>query len=92
VNPWILLSVQSDPYQFAQYGVLGIIVVGFIAGWIWPRPSVERLIAQNERLQAQVDALFEVYESKVMPTLVEVTEIMRRIDAHGPPPRRGPAR
>lgn len=43
-----MFFAQTDTAQplldLAQYGILGLIVVGFIIGWIWPKPAVDRLI------------------------------------------------
>jgi hypothetical protein len=38
---WI--AAQADPVLFAQYGILGIVVIGFVSGWLWAKPSVDRL-------------------------------------------------
>jgi uncharacterized membrane-anchored protein YhcB (DUF1043 family) len=32
--------------QWVQYGVLGLVVVGFLVGWIWARPAVQSIQAE----------------------------------------------
>lgn len=50
-DPWALLL---------QYGVLGVVVVGFITGWIVPGPQAKQLLEENRRLQALI-------ENKLLP-------------------------
>lgn len=72
-----------DPTSFAAYGPVGLVVVGFLVGWIWPKPSVDRLLKELERKDAQIEGLLEVNEQKVIPTLVEVNEYLRRKKGEG---------
>jgi hypothetical protein len=53
-----------DPIvNLIQYGALGLVVVGFIIGWIWPRPAVDRLIKAHDveaaELRAEIASLRE---------------------------------
>lgn len=44
-------AVSTDPITtLLQYGPLGIIVIGFVTGWIAPGPQVKQLLAENARL------------------------------------------
>ena len=45
---------------FLQYGVLGLVVVGFITGWIVPGYQAKQLLAENARLTRLI-------EDKVLP-------------------------
>lgn len=47
---------------FLQYGVLGLLVVGFVTGWIVPGYQAKQLLEENRRLTALV-------EGKVFPLL-----------------------
>jgi hypothetical protein len=71
----------TDPFiDLAQYGILGLVVMGFILGWIWPRPAVDRMIEANEALLArlekrQQEALAELQK------LREALEELARLEA-----------
>lgn len=67
----------GDVVAFVQYGVLGLVVVGFILGWIWPKPAVERLERDKVRAETQADELARVYQAEIIPTL---TLVLRRLE------------
>jgi hypothetical protein len=69
----------SDPVAWIQYGALGLVVLGFITGWVWPRPSVERLLRDLERQQGQLDSLVKVYQEQVIPVLSRATDHLTRL-------------
>jgi hypothetical protein len=54
-------SAPDNVIEFVNFGVLGLVVVALIVGWIWPKPSVDRLLKDKDRLlghQAkQIEAL-----------------------------------
>lgn len=61
---------------FLNYGVLGVLVLAIFFGWVWPRPSVERLIAERDRLilekekaEEQRDAAIAIAQEKIVPLL-----------------------
>lgn len=60
--------------EYIQYGVLGLVVVGFLVGFIWARPAVNQLIKDKEAAERQRDQLIDTYEKKVIPLLQEVDE------------------
>ena len=55
------LSAEITPYL--NYGVLGLLVLAIFFGWVWPRPSVDRVVAEKDasiqRLTAERDRLIE---------------------------------
>ncbi len=71
---------------FLNYGVLGVLVLAIFFGWVWPRPSVERLIAERDRLitekakaEEQRDAAIAIAQEKLIPlltTFVTTTETL----------------
>lgn len=63
----------GNPVDFVQYGVLGLIIIALISGWLWAKPAVERVLTDKERAEQQRDDLLQVYEEKVMPALMEST-------------------
>jgi hypothetical protein len=49
--------------DFLQYGVLGLVVIGFITGWIVPGPQAKALAAENARLSGLIEGkLFPMFE------------------------------
>lgn len=74
--------------DFAQYGVLGLIVLAFIMGWIVPKPSHDALRADLDRREAQLQALISTYEKEVIPVLTEVNAKLLAMAADGGQPRR----
>lgn len=65
-------SGSSLPLDFVQYGVLGLVILALLAGWLWTKPAVDQLRADMQRITAQRDALIEVYEKQVIPVLTDV--------------------
>lgn len=56
-------AVATDPVSsFLQYGVLGLVVIGFITGWIVPGPQLKAVAAENTRLSGLI-------EGKMFPML-----------------------
>lgn len=75
-------EVAGSPLDFVQYGVLGLIIVALLLGWLWAKPSVDQLRADKERAEAQRDALMETMQEKVLPALAkssQVNEAMRPV-------------
>lgn len=54
-------QLPQEIAPFLNYGVLGLAFLGILLGWIWAKPSVERVLAEKdasiERLQAERDRL-----------------------------------
>jgi hypothetical protein len=75
----MILAAAADPTQLIQFGVLGIILALILVGWLWAKPSVDRLIEDKERAEAQRDALVEVYQSDVIPALKDWNDRVDRI-------------
>jgi hypothetical protein len=65
-----MLAVEVEPTgstfplgSLLQYGVLGLVVIGFISGWIVPGPQAKALAAENARLSALIEGrLFPMIE------------------------------
>lgn len=54
---WPVLLAQSTdtaPVEWLNFGTAGLVVVSFLLGWIWPKPAVDRLVKENERLHDSV--------------------------------------
>lgn len=78
----MIAETTVDPIlQFAQYGIAGLVIIGLLIGWIWPRPSVERLLTDNEQLRVQRDDLVAYHQTQTIPTLIRANEVMARFAA-----------
>ena len=75
----MVTDTPSTPVDyFAQYGPLGLMVVGFLTGWIVPGPVAKQKDAEIVRLQ-------HLFEDRVLPmaetyaaTLAETNRVMER--------------
>ena len=56
-------DLTQEITPFLNYGVLGLLVLAIFFGWVWPRPSVDRVVEEKEasivRLAAERDRLIE---------------------------------
>ena len=59
--------------SFLQYGVLGLVVVGFLTGWIVPGPTAKQMLGENTRLQTLVE--------KVIPMTATYASTMEKSTA-----------
>jgi hypothetical protein len=62
----------ADPLDLIQFGVLGAMLLLVIFGWLWSKPSVDRILEDKRRVEAQRDAMVEAYEKQVIPALTQV--------------------
>lgn len=70
---WVLAQAATpNPFDFLQYGVLGLVIAALLLGWLWAKPSVDQLKADKSAVEAQRDALIEAYETQVIPVLTDV--------------------
>lgn len=61
---------------WVNFGVLGIVVLSLITGWLYTKPSVDklteerdRLIKEREKADAQRDAMANVLQEKLLPVV-----------------------
>src|SRR6266568_8072017 len=66
----------SDVTTWINFGVLGLVVLSLITGWLWTRPSVdkilqdkERAVRDREKADAQRDAMAQVLQDKLLPVV-----------------------
>ena len=45
--------------DWVQFGVLGLVVIALIMGWLWAKPSVDQLLASISRLNNENAVLRE---------------------------------
>jgi hypothetical protein len=71
--------VDPNPLTFAQFGVLGLVVVGFMLGWIWAKPAVDRLQHDLDRALADLRRLEELDREVIIPAITRSSELIQRI-------------
>lgn len=66
----------QDIAPYLNYGVLGLVVIAILAGWLWPKPAVDRLLAERDRLivekqkvEEQRDAAITIAQDRIVPLL-----------------------
>ena len=67
-------TALNDPTTWINWGVLGLVLVLLLKGWIWSKPSVDKIveekdraIAERDRAVAQRDEMAQVMNEKVLP-------------------------
>jgi hypothetical protein len=67
-----VLAAEVPGLDILGGSVIGIILLLSLFGYIWFKPSIDRLIADKEKAETQRDALVAVYETQVIPVLSDV--------------------
>lgn len=75
------LLAQADPTdlaELAQYGVLGIVVVAMLVGWLIPGPTHKRETERADRLETELRTLRERTEERVIPLVTRALDLIER--------------
>lgn len=76
----MVAQVQNEPiFQLVQFGVLGIVVLCFIFGFIWARPAVARLERDLDKALADLRELEKLNREVVIPAVGRSSEIIERL-------------
>jgi hypothetical protein len=72
----VAADVPQEIAPYLNYGVLGLVVIGLVMGWLWAKPAVDRLIAERDRVieekkraEEQRDAALAIAQDKIVPLL-----------------------
>jgi hypothetical protein len=68
--------------QLVNYGALGIMVAGFVAGFVVSKTTHDRVIAERDRAEAQRDAVLDDVLNRVAPALERATEAIKARESH----------
>lgn len=76
----------SDVTTWVNFGVLGLVVLGFLTGYVWTKPSVDKLVEdrdralkERERADAQRDAMATVLQEKLLPVVGDFISTTRAL-------------
>lgn len=75
--PVLLGETAAPSFDYLlNFGVLGLVMLALLTGFLWPKPAVERVMKDKEAAEAQRDAMLDVYEERIIPLLSEVQSKM----------------
>lgn len=70
--------VTSDPIGIIlQYGVLGLVLMMLLTGYLWPKPAVDEIKKQCADDAARHDAEKAVWTEQLKPLLETNTRLLR---------------
>jgi hypothetical protein len=72
----LLAETGSLPFDPQALGVIGVVLVLALFGWVEFKPGVMRLVKDKERAEAQRDALVETWSREVFPVLAAVNQTL----------------
>jgi hypothetical protein len=79
-------SSFTDVSTWVNWGVLGLVVLAIFTGWLWAKPSVDKLIEERDRAikereksDAQRDAMATVLQEKLLPVVGEFITTTRAL-------------
>jgi hypothetical protein len=64
-------AAPTDPLSFIQYGILGLILVLILTGWLWAKPAVEEL--QKRHAEER-----KLWEDRILPTMDRLSRNIER--------------
>lgn len=67
-------TASFDLTSLIQYGVLGVVLILVLFGYLWAKPSVDRILKDKAKAEEQRDALLDIYQTRVIPVLNEVKD------------------
>lgn len=63
--------------QLVNYGALGVIVLAFLTGLVFAKPTVDRLIKERDKAEDQRDSVIHDVLEKVAPALEQAVEALK---------------
>jgi hypothetical protein len=86
------LAADPNLIELVQYGPAGVVILGFVSGWLWAKPAVERLqkdldqaLADLREVRREQRELDKAQRDVVIPAITRFIEIAERIqERQGP--------
>ncbi|WP_372663523.1 hypothetical protein [Amycolatopsis kentuckyensis] len=76
----------TDVTTWINFGVLGLVFLGVMTGWIWAKPSVDKLVEERDRAikereksDAQRDAMAQVLQERLLPVVGDFINTTRAL-------------
>ena len=63
--------------ELLNFGALGVIVLLFVTGLIHTKPTVDRIVAERDKAEAQRDSVINDVLEKVAPALERAVEAVK---------------
>lgn len=82
MRSWTLLAQAAGApgvVEWLQYGVLGLVVVAIILGWLVPGRTYEREVKRADRLEEENERLREHNEQRVVPLLTRAMDLLDQL-------------
>lgn len=83
---WIEAAADPSLIELAKWGPAGIVILGFVSGWLWAKPAVERLqkdldraLADLREVRKEQRELEKAHQEIILPAILKFTEIGERI-------------
>lgn len=70
--------MDQSVVEWLRFGVLGLVVLSLIVGWLVPGRIHERTLQQLERLEEENARLRERLEEKVIPLVTRAIDVLDR--------------
>lgn len=76
---WLAQQTTPSPTEWLQFGVLGLVVVSLLLGWLWAKPAVDALRADKDRLIAAQDKRIDSLTAEVRELRNEIYALRREL-------------
>jgi hypothetical protein len=73
------MAPADDLLGWIQYGVLGLVVVGFLLGKIVPGRIYDQAIAENQKLRDELADRNAKTETQILPAALRLTDVATRM-------------
>lgn len=91
----VLATASTDPTTgWLAYGPMGLFIIAFMTGYAVPKPTHDRVVAENLRLRTMVDDMvwpaIQDSTAATREATATIKEAWRRMPGDPPPRRRKP--
>ncbi|MCA1844466.1 MAG: hypothetical protein LC792_15010 [Actinobacteria bacterium] len=77
---WPILAVASDQLAgWAQYGVLGLLVVALVTGLVVPGPSYKEALRARDAAEERERRLRDTIEGQMLPLVHDMISLLEKV-------------